>query len=41
MNFKDREMAEIAKKFKNVGPTLFDGCCEIRPSHIEMFSKLK
>ena len=34
-------MAEFAKKFKEAGATILGGCCETRPSHIEMFSKLK
>ena len=36
-----KKMAEFAKKFKEAGATILGGCCETRPSHIEMFSKLK
>ena len=32
---------EFAKKFKDAGATIIGGCCEIKPSHIEAFSKLK
>ena len=35
------KMAEFAKKFKNAGATILGGCCETRPSHIEMFTALK
>ena len=35
------KMAEFAKKFKDSGATILGGCCETRPSHIEMFAKLK
>ena len=35
------KMAEFAKKFKEAGATILGGCCEIRPSHIKAFSKLK
>ena len=35
------KMFEFAKKFKNAGATIIGGCCEIKPSHIEAFSKLK
>ena len=35
------KMAELAKKFKDAGATIIGGCCEIRPAHIEAFSKLK
>ncbi len=35
------KMFEFAKKFKNAGATILGGCCEIRPSHINAFSKLK
>ena len=35
------KMAEFAKKFKDDGATILGGCCETRPSHIEMFTKLK
>ena len=34
-------MAEFAKKFKDSGATILGGCCETRPSHIEMMAKLK
>ena len=34
-------MAEFAKKFKDAGATILGGCCETRPSHIEMFTALK
>ena len=34
------KIAEIAKKFKNAGATILGGCCETRPSHIEMFTAL-
>ena len=36
-----KKMALFAKKFKDSGATILGGCCETRPSHIEMFSKLK
>ena len=32
---------KFAKKFKDSGATILGGCCETRPSHIEMFAKLK
>ncbi len=35
------KIAEFAKKFKDAGATILGGCCEIRPKHIEAFSKLK
>ncbi len=35
------KMAEFAKKFKDSGATILGGCCETKPSHIEMFAKLK
>ena len=35
------KMAEFAKKFKEAGATILGGCCEMRPSHIKAFSKLK
>ena len=35
------KMAEFAKKFKEAGATILGGCCETRPSHIEMFTDLK
>jgi len=35
------KMAEFAKKFKDLGATILGGCCETRPSHIEMIAKLK
>ena len=35
------KMAEFAKKFKDSGATILGGCCETRPSHIEMIAKLK
>ena len=35
------KMAKFAKKFKNAGATILGGCCETRPSHIEMFTGLK
>ena len=35
------KMFEFAKKFKDEGATILGGCCETRPSHIEMFAKLK
>ena len=35
------KLFEFAKKFKNAGATIIGGCCEIKPSHIEAFSKLK
>ena len=35
------KMAEFAKKFKDSGATILGGCCETRPSHIEMMAKLK
>ncbi len=34
-------MAQFAKKFKDAGATIIGGCCETRPSHIEMFTGLK
>jgi len=33
-------MAEIVKKFKNLGATILGGCCETRPAHIKEISKL-
>ena len=36
-----KKMAEFAKRFKNAGATILGGCCETRPSHIEMFTDLK
>ena len=33
-------MAEIVKKFKDLGATILGGCCETRPSHIKEISKL-
>ena len=36
-----KKMAEFAKKFKDAGATIFGGCCETRPAHIEMFTGLK
>ncbi len=36
-----KKMAEFAKKFQDSGATILGGCCETRPSHIEMFAKLK
>ena len=36
-----KNMAVIVKKFKNAGATILGGCCETRPSHIEMMAKLK
>jgi len=36
-----KKMAEFAKKFKDAGATIFGGCCETRPAHIEMFTDLK
>ena len=35
------KMSEFAKKFRDSGATILGGCCETRPSHIEMFAKLK
>ena len=35
------KMAQFAKKFKDAGATIIGGCCETRPSHIEMFTGLK
>jgi homocysteine S-methyltransferase len=35
------KMAEFAKKFKDAGATILGGCCETRPSHIQMFTGLK
>ncbi len=35
------KMAEFAKRFKEAGATILGGCCETRPSHIEMFTALK
>tara|TARA_B100001093_G_scaffold175748_1_gene168530 strand:+ start:1823 stop:2734 length:912 start_codon:yes stop_codon:yes gene_type:complete len=35
------KMAMFAKKFKDSGATILGGCCETRPSHIEMIAKLK
>tara|TARA_B100001057_G_scaffold333652_1_gene334205 strand:- start:5038 stop:5949 length:912 start_codon:yes stop_codon:yes gene_type:complete len=35
------KMLDFAKKFKDEGATILGGCCETRPSHIEMFAKLK
>ena len=35
------KITEFAKKFKEAGATIFGGCCEMRPSHIKAFSKLK
>ena len=32
---------EFAKKFKDAGATIIGGCCEIKPSHIKAFTKLK
>ena len=36
-----KKMAQFAKKFKDAGATIIGGCCETRPSHIEMFTGLK
>ena len=36
-----KKTAEFAKKFKDAGATILGGCCETRPSHIEMFTALK
>ena len=36
-----KKMSEFAKKFKDAGATILGGCCETRPSHIQMFAKLK
>ena len=36
-----QKMYEIAKKFKDAGATILGGCCETRPSHIKVISKLK
>ena len=36
-----KKMAEFAKKFQDSGATILGGCCETRPSHIEMIAKLK
>ena len=35
------KMSKFAKKFRDSGATILGGCCETRPSHIEMFAKLK
>ena len=35
------KMAQFARKFKDAGATIIGGCCETRPSHIEMFTGLK
>ena len=35
------KMAQFAEKFKDAGATIIGGCCETRPSHIEMFTGLK
>ncbi len=35
------KMAQFAEKFKDAGATIIGGCCETRPSHIEMFTALK
>ena len=35
------KLLEFAKKFNNAGATIIGGCCEITPSHIKAFSKLK
>ena len=32
---------EFAQEFKNAGATILGGCCETRPSHIEMIASLK
>ena len=36
-----KKIGEIAKKFKDSGSTILGGCCETRPSHIEVMAKLK
>ena len=36
-----KKMLEFAKKFKEAGATIIGGCCEVGPSHIKAFSKLK
>lgn len=35
------KMLKFATKFRDAGATIIGGCCEIKPSHIEAFSKLK
>ncbi len=35
------KMSTFAKKFRDAGATIIGGCCEVGPSHIKAFSKLK
>jgi len=40
-DLNESKFYEYAKKFKENGATILGGCCEIRPSHIKVISKLK